>query len=108
MGTTIGWVQLPYCFQANSGSCKFRQFVTVTLPHNEKDAKVPDPNLFNTQQIETLLVTSAQLKTATNQDPILSRVLRYTKRGWPTEVSDTLKPYWNRRSELSIEDDCIL
>ena len=34
----------------------------LPLPHTEKDAKVPDPKLFNIQQIETLPVTSAQLK----------------------------------------------
>ena len=80
----------------------------LPLPHSEKDTKVPDAKLFNIQQIETLPVTSAQLKTATNRDPILSKVLRYTKRGWPTEVPDTLKPFWYHRSELSIEGNCIL
>ena len=81
----------------------------LPFPHNEKDAKIPNPNckLFNIQQIETFPVTSAQLNTATNWDPILSRVLDIcTKMGWPTKVSDTLKPYWYRRSEQSIEDDC--
>ena len=28
--------------------------------------------------------------------------------GWPMQVLDTLKPYWNRRLELSLEDDCIM
>ena len=33
----------------------------------------------------------------------------FTKNGgWPMQVSDTLKPYWNRRLELSLEDDCIM
>ncbi len=81
--------------------CLVYPFLTV------RDAKVPDPKLFNIQQIETLPVTSAQLKTATNRDPVLSRVLRYTKQGWLSEFPDTLKPYWHRRSELSIEDNCI-
>ena len=34
--------------------------------------------------------------------------MRYTKKGWPSEIADVLKPYWHRRSELSIEDNCIL
>ena len=38
----------------------------LPLPHSEKDTKVPDAKLFNVQQIGTLPVTSAQLKTATN------------------------------------------
>ena len=33
----------------------------------------------------------------------------FTKNGgWPMQVSDTLKPYWNRRLELSLEDNCIM
>ena len=80
----------------------------LPLHNSEEDTKVPDPKLFNIQQIETLPVTGTQLKTATNRDTILSKVLRYNKHGWPTEVPDTLRPYWYRRSELSIEDDCIL
>ena len=27
----------------------------------------------------------------------------FTKNGWPVQVSETLKPYWNRRLELSLE-----
>ena len=33
----------------------------------------------------------------------------FTKNGgWPMQVSDTLKPYWNRWLELSPENDCIM
>ena len=87
-----------------SGQLRRRWFVTLT-PSQQRERQ-PDPKLFNIQRIETLPVTATQLKTATNRDTILSKVLRYTKHGWPTEVPD--RPYWYRRSELSIEDDCIL
>ena len=53
----------------------------LPLPNSEKDTKAPDPKLFNIQQIETLPVTATQLKAVTNRDAILSKVLRYTKRG---------------------------
>ena len=80
----------------------------LPLSLSEKDARVPDLKLFNILQIETLPVTAAQLKTATNIDPVLSRVLRYTKKGWPSEIVDVLKLYWHRRSELSIKNTCLL
>ena len=38
----------------------------------------------------------------------MSKVLRYTKQGWPDKVNDILKPYWNRRTELTLENDCIM
>ena len=67
-----------------------------------------EPNIFNICQIEPLPLTSGQLKQATRTDPVLSKVLMFTKNGWPLQVSEALKPYWHRRLELSLEDDCIM
>ena len=67
-----------------------------------------NPNLFNICQIESLPLTSGQLKQATRTDPTLSKVLMFTKTGWPMQVSEALKPYWNRRLELSLEEGCIM
>ena len=59
-------------------------------------------------KIESLPLTSGQLKQATGTDPILSKVLRFTKNGWPVQISETLKPYWNRCLELSLEGGCVM
>ncbi len=63
------------------------------------DLKPPnqEANTFNIRHIEALPTTASQLKYAMQRDPILSRVFRYTRSGWPTKVPDTLKPYHNRR-----------
>ena len=46
---------------------------------------------------------------ATRTDPVLSRVLQFTKFDWPDKVEDErLKPYFNHRHELSVEQDCVL
>ena len=52
--------------------------------------------VFNEAQMQALLVTTEKLQTATRRDPILGRVLRYTRHGWPDKVSETFKPYWQR------------
>ena len=44
------------------------------------------------RQIKALLVTAVQLKHATSYDPVLSKVLLYTKQGWPDKVDKPLKP----------------
>ena len=45
----------------------------------------------------------------TKRDPVLSQVLRYTLEGWPkTANSEELTPYYTKRTELSVEDGCIL
>ena len=58
--------------------------------------------IFNLTQISTLPVTCTELQTLTQNDLILSKVLQYSRHGWPTTISEDLKPYPN---ELSIEPD---
>ena len=64
----------------------------------------------NICQIESLPATATQLKHAIQRDSILSRVLRIhcTKSGWPEGFSDAFKLYYHRRSEISIEENCLL
>jgi len=54
----------------------------------------PESMVFNIAQIDTLPVTVKQLKAATRQDPVLSKVLLYTKCGWPSTIPDALQLYW--------------
>ena len=72
------------------------------------ECRSSEPRYFNISQIESIPGTSAQLRRATCRDVLLSKVLKYTKRGWPTEVKEPLRPFWNRRDELTIEDGCLL
>ncbi len=62
--------------------------------------------------VEDLPVTAEEIKSVTRTDPILSKVLEYTLSGWPNylhdEVSGSLTPYFIRRDELSVDDDCVL
>ena len=67
-----------------------------------------ETDIFSIRQIEALPITAAQLRRLTGRNPILSKVLRYTKQGWPDKIEETLKPYWNRRTELTLEDDCVM
>ena len=64
-----------------------------------------EASIFN---IEALPVTSKAVQQATRKDLLLSKVLHHTKRGWPNQVSDAMKPFISRQHELSVEDDCLL
>ena len=65
-------------------------------------------SVFNLHQIEILPVDAKQLKQATLSDPVLSKVLLYTQKGWPAECSAELKPYFNKRYKLSVEAGYLL
>ena len=75
---------------------------------NRETKELLEPSIFNVSQIENLPVTAIQLRAATRQDSILAKVLIYIKHGWPTEVPEHLKPYWSRRTEITVEDDCLM
>ena len=80
------------------------------LPLKEQSAEgmSSEPSLFNISQIQSLPVTSTQLRQASTTDRILSKVITFTRCGWPDNVTEPLRPYWRRRHELTIEDDCLL
>ena len=46
-----------------------------------------EARIFNTVQIDFLLVTASQVKQATSTDPMLSTFERYTKNGWPDVIA---------------------
>ena len=56
-------------------------------------------------------VTAVDIARETQRDPVLKQVQRYVLDGWPDKIRDDsveLKPYFYRRSELSVENGCIL
>ena len=78
------------------------------FPLKIADNSIDEINILNIAQVEAMPVTAQQVATATQRDPLLSQVYRYTQSGWPSEVDDLLLPFWNRRNELSIETGCLL
>ena len=80
----------------------------LPLPSNKSPEYSKAPSVFNVYQIETLPMDANEVQKATRSDPLLKKVLLYTKKGWPEQVPEALKPFARRRTELSIEDDCLL
>ena len=71
-------------------------------------AEVDDAAMINKLQIETALGVD-HVRNATRSDPTLSRVLDYTLSGWPEAIDlETIKPYFNKRNEITTEDGCVL
>ena len=68
----------------------------------------PVPTILNISQLQSLSVTTTQVESATRKDPVLSKVLHYTKQGWPQEAEEVLKPYYVQRGELTVEGDCLM
>lgn len=48
------------------------------------------------------------MRKETLADPLLSQVLTYVKTGWPDIIDTDVKPFANRRNELTTEADCLV
>ena len=53
-------------------------------------------------------MTMRQLRAATASDPMLSKVFRYVRDKWPGVTPESLRPFSDRRNELTVEEGCIL
>lgn len=54
-------------------------------------------------------VTAHDIATWSKKDPKLFKVSQYIRQGWPSVIDDlVLAPFFTRRHELSIFDNCIL
>ena len=68
---------------------------------------------------DKILLNSTLIAKLTQVDPVLSKVLYYTKHGWPSDNAGTgpsdnqesnnkLKPYHRKRFEITMEQGCLL
>ena len=77
----------------------------LPLPIEPAPEYSQETTVFKITQIDTLPVIVKQLKADTRQDPVLSKVLLYTKCGWPSTIPEALQPYWKHRLETFLEDE---
>ena len=73
----------------------------LPLPH--KPDKTPLP-----VELVLLLENMLDSPVTPRRDPLLARVLHYIEHGWPEQGDLEFRPFWSRRTELSVMDGCIL
>ena len=96
-------------FRSTSEHANADSFSRLPIPTaNKGEGSAIVASTFNINQIDVLPLGTKQLKQATDSDPVLSKVLRFTQKGWPEEIDSELRPYHRRRNELSVEEGCLL
>lgn len=93
--------------QANANADAFSR---LPLPDKPKVTPIPMETALLMEQLESSPVNVNQIKNWTRKDPLLSRILRYAMQGWPetSKDDDELKPFHTRKTEISIQDGCLL
>ena len=80
----------------------------LPLPNQPTGTPVPAELVLIIESLDEAPVTASQIAAWTQKDTVLSTVMQYIMLGWPASVKGELKPYWNRRMELSTHAGCIL
>ena len=79
------------------------------MPETPSSTPVPGETVLLMELLETTPITADQVKDWTRRSPVLARILKFIKQEWPSKCSEVeLQPYFQRRDELSVQDDCIL
>lgn len=80
------------------------------LPLMEPDRQVPVPEeiVLSVSVIDETPVTATKVALWTDRDPTLSIIKNYVLQGWPATLEEELSAYNRRRSELSIQQGCLL
>ena len=83
----------------------------LPAPGSKKEPPKPAEIVHLMEYLDSSPVSSAQIRTWTDQDPLMSKVKRWILSGWPDHTpseEEELKPFSRRRYELSVEDGCVL
>jgi hypothetical protein len=67
-----------------------------------------EANQINKLAVESMPITAKKIAHATRTDEVLSRVLQFTRIGWPTAVDRSLEKFFSKRMEISVEQDVLL
>lgn len=81
----------------------------LPLPGRDVEVVQPAETVLLMERLDTSLATAAQVQAWTGKDPVLAKVRRHVMQGWPEILEDEqMKPYFQRKEELSAENGCIL
>ncbi len=83
----------------------------LPLPDTPSEVPIPPEVVCLMEHLSTSPVSAQQIKTLTDRDPVLSEVNKFVLQGWPpqsSETSEDLLPYTRRKTELSVQDGCLL
>ena len=95
-------------FRSTSKHANADAMIRLPLPDKPTSTPVPAELVLMIEKLDEAPITSTQIANWTKKDPVLAKVSQYIQLGWSSQVDNALKPYWNRRFELSTHAGCVL
>ncbi|XP_029551127.1 uncharacterized protein K02A2.6-like [Salmo trutta] len=106
---TLSAYQYTIVYRAGKDNANADALSRLPLPEMPATTVVPPETIFLMERLSNSPVNANQIKQWTDRDPILSQVKRFLMQGWPPVIEDDgLGPYAKRKTELSVQDGCIL
>ena len=105
---TLASYKYQIVFRPTHKHCNADAFSRIPLQTTDKGEIVPTELVLLMEAMEDLPITAEIIRNWTNNDSVLSRVYKYTQHGWPTEIMSELKPFHQRKNELSTLKGCLL
>ena len=80
------------------------------LPIESEEQDITQPIVsVNMIELASAPVTEEDVRKETKKEEVMSKVSNFVREGWSPECKEeVLRPYWLRRSELSVENECLL
>ncbi|XP_046399364.1 uncharacterized protein K02A2.6-like [Ischnura elegans] len=78
------------------------------LPLREEEVEIKEFSYIELGERKFLPVTVKRVRQESQRDPLLAKVLDYCMFGWPVKGEENVKPYFNRKMELSVEQGCLM
>ena len=108
---TLASYEYTLCFKPTAAHANADALSRLPLPSTASSIPMPAETVLLMETLEASPITAADIRMWTRRDPLLSRVYRYVEGGWHDahqEIDDDLKPFRQRRDELSIQDGCLM
>lgn len=93
-------------YRKSDSHCNADGLSRLPLPVTKHEPSTVE--IFYFKNVEKAPVTASQVKKATRNDPELSRVMDIVIRGQAVSDNSDLKPFLDRRWELSVQSGCLL
>lgn len=94
-------------YRSTAKQCNADGLSRLPLPAPESE-EISTAALVNLTLIDALPMSRHQLWHSTERDHVLSRIVKYTRSGWPKQWEPELKLFRNRQHELTVEEGCLL
>ena len=83
----------------------------LPLSNHPQSVPVAPEVIASLEHLSIVPMSAAKLRTLTSRSTVLAKVRHFVRYGWPFSLQGQpaeVKPFWNRKRELSIQDDILL